>query len=256
MKIIRYERSGNEAYGALEGDSVRAIHGSIYGDFEVGGEICRLDQVKLLSPVQPGLIVGVAGNHVMSPSEIAKHGHDHRDFKEPVIFFKAPSAVIGHLDNIVIPTIAKELSIGAEVAVVIGREAREVPEDRAMEYVLGYTCTLDVAAWGFDGDPFAARAKSQRTFCPLGPVIDTELDSSALRVISRQNGVIVGDENTSTWVHGVAGAISSISGFITLRPLDVVLMGSLHELFGIADGDVIEVEVEGIGTLRNKVVRN
>ncbi|MBI3915089.1 MAG: fumarylacetoacetate hydrolase family protein [Chloroflexi bacterium] len=256
MKIIRYERCGNEAYGVLDGDSVRAVQGSICSDFKVSDEVCKLDQVKLLAPVQPGLIVGVAGNRVLSPSEIAEHGHDHSEFKEPVIFFKASSSVIGPLDNIVIPAASNGLLIGPEVAVVMRREALQVSEDRALEYILGYTSALDVSVRGLVADPFAARAKSYHTFCPMGPLIATDLDCRALRVTCRHNNVAVLDMNTSNWLFSVASVISSISQFMTLRPLDAVLMGSLGDLLGTADGDVVEVEIEGIGRLRNTVVRS
>ncbi|MBI3915088.1 MAG: fumarylacetoacetate hydrolase family protein [Chloroflexi bacterium] len=247
MKILRYDRGGNQAYGVLEGDSVRAIQGDICGDFQVGDEECKLDQVKLVAPVQPGIVVGDAMGF---PGK----GHDH--VKEPLIFFKAASSVIGHLENIIIPASCDFLEAGAELAVVMAREARSVPEDKALKYVLGYTCAFDVAGVDLIQERvFMAKAKSHYTFTPLGPVIATDLDSTALTMKFTRNGVLELTASTGDMLFGVARVISFISEFMALQPLDVVLMGMPPHSPQTTEGDVLELEISGIGTLRNRVVK-
>ncbi|MBI4320914.1 MAG: fumarylacetoacetate hydrolase family protein [Chloroflexi bacterium] len=250
MKIVRFERSGVEAYGVLEGDTIRAVRGSVCEDFALGEQMCRLGEARLLAPVQPRIIVCVAANYYCLQQELGREIP-----REPEVFLKPASAVIGHLDHVVYPEVSNSVSCGGELAVVIRREARRVPEDGALEFVLGYTCGLDVTAQDLLKERFQTRAKSFYTFCSLGPWVETSVAGDDLLLRSRVNGNLVLDHRTGGMIFGVGQAVSYISQFMALQPLDVVLMGTPKPETEVDEGDAIEVEIEGIGTLRNAVTR-
>lgn len=172
----------------------------------------------------------------------------------PELFLKPASSVIGHLDHIVYPEVSNSISCGGELAVVIQSEARKVSEERTLEYVLGYTCAIDVTALDLLSDRFPTRAKSYYTFCSLGPYIATVIGDNLL-LRSRVNGNQVLDHSTSGMIFSVAKVISCITQFMALQPLDVILMGTPKPETSVNPGDVVEVELQGISTLRNTIVQ-
>ena len=248
MKIIRFQWQQAVRYGIIEGDSVFSLEGDILGAFGIGKKLCHLADVKLLAPVQPGIVVGLGGNyHGLLAVDTSIHS-------KPEAFLKPSSAVIGHLDTIIYPKIVENVHLEGELAVIMKREAKQVSEERALEHVLGYTCANDVTAH-ISGDRNSTRAKGFYTFCPIGPCIATDLNPDNLKVTSRLNGTLVQDADpTSDMVYNVSKIISYITEFMTLRPLDVILTGTSKPPALIKPGDVIEVEIEGIGVLRNTVV--
>jgi 2-keto-4-pentenoate hydratase/2-oxohepta-3-ene-1,7-dioic acid hydratase in catechol pathway len=250
MKIIRFEWEQEVQYGVLDGDNVRAIDGDMLSDAAAGTELCTLGEVRLLAPVQPRAVACVAANY----HELMKYV-DREIPKEPEVFLKPPSAVVGHLDGIVYPAVSKHLTCGGELAVVMKREARNVPEDRALDFVLGYTCANDVTAWDLITERFPTRAKGFYTFCPLGPCISTDIDGDNVTLKSTLNGQLILDHSTSGMIFSVKEAVSYISQFMALEPLDVLLMGTPRPETTVDVGDVVEIEIEGIGTLRNTVVK-
>jgi len=248
VKIIRFEWKRAAKYGVVKGDDVFSLEGNILGDFSVGKKLCRLDEVKLLAPVQPDIVVGIGGNyHSLLKVDTSVH-------TKPEAFLKPPSSVIGHLDNIIYPKIATNIHLEGELAVIMKREARHVSEDKALEYVLGYTCANDVTAH-IEGDKGGARIKSFYTFCPIGPCLVTDLDPDNLKITSRVNGVKVQDADpTSDMVWNVGQIIAHVTEFMALQPLDVILTGTSRPPKLLNIGDVVEVEIEGIGVLRNTIV--
>ncbi len=199
-----------------------------------------------------------------SPSKIVCVGRNYADHaaelgnevpKEPLLFLKAPSAVIRDGEAIVMPSQSKWVEHEAELAVVIGRECKDIGDgDDPLRYVLGYTCLNDVTARDLQKkDGQFARAKSFDTFCPIGPHIETELDVSDITVNCRVNGDIKQTGRTSQMVFPVEFLIRYISGQMTLKPGDVIATGTPSGVSKLAAGDVCEVEIEGIGTLRNTV---
>jgi 2-keto-4-pentenoate hydratase/2-oxohepta-3-ene-1,7-dioic acid hydratase in catechol pathway len=247
VKIIRFEWKQDVKYGVVDGDSVFLLKGDILGDFGIGKKLCRLGDVKLLAPVQPNIVVGIGGNyHSLLKVDTSIHS-------KPEAFLKPPSCVIGHLDNIIYPKIVDGVHIEGELAVIMKREARHVPEDRALEYVLGYTCGNDLTAH-IEGDRSHTRVKSFYTFCPLGPCIATDIDPSNLNIKSRLNGVLIQDDYTRDMVFNVSKIISHVTEFMALQPLDVILTGTSRPPTSINVGDTVEVEIEGIGILRNTVI--
>ena len=183
--------------------------------------------------------------------------------EEPLLFIKATTCVVGNGDNIMLPKIAPNMvDYEAELAVIIGRSARNVSEEEALDYVFGYTCGHDVSARDFqDKDGQWARAKSQDTFGPIGPYVVTDLDPTNLNIQFRLNGKVMQDSNTKYMARGVAKLISHLSKSMTLRPGTVLMTGTPNgvgvsrkpQVF-LKPGDVCEVEIEGIGILKNTVI--
>jgi 2-keto-4-pentenoate hydratase/2-oxohepta-3-ene-1,7-dioic acid hydratase in catechol pathway len=250
MKIIRFEWEQEPQYGVLDGDNVRAIDGDMLSDFAAGRKLCALGQVRLLAPVRPRAVACVAANY----HELMKYV-DRELPKEPEVFLKPPSAVVGHLDDIVYPAVSKHLTCGGELAVVMRRQAIRVSQENALDFVLGYTCANDVTAWDLVAERFPTRAKGFYTFCPLGPCISTDIDGDNVTLRSRLDGELIVDASTSGMIFSVREAISYISQFMALEPLDVLLMGTPIPETTVDVGDVVEIDIDGIGTLRNTVVK-
>ena len=256
MRILRYEADGETKYGVLEpDDSIRQLTGSPFGRFEIGRPVASLSDVRVLAPVeQPSKIIGVGLNYV---SHIEEIGAATPEF--PVLFVKPTTAIIGQGDAIVYPRQGQKVEYEAELAVVVGKSARHVPEARALEYVLGYTCGNDVSERVIQFAEMKMGAmlvgKGFDTFCPLGPVIETDLDPNNVDVIARLNGELRQKANTSDLLFSVARLVSYISEAMVLLPGDVIMTGTPAGIGPMAPGDVIEIEVSGVGVIRNRVVQ-
>jgi len=214
-----------------------------------GQALGPLDEMPILAPIMPGKLVCVGRNY-------AAHAAEHHAAvpDEPMLFLKPPSAVIAHGAPIQIPAGIGRVDHEAELAVIIGRRARRVRREDALHYVLGYTCANDVSARDFQQkDGQWGRAKGFDTFCPLGPVIATDLDPSRLAVRARVNGELRQNGNTADMVFDVPFLIAFISAVMTLEPGDVILTGTPEGVSPLNEGDVVQIEVEGIGTLTNPV---
>jgi 2-keto-4-pentenoate hydratase/2-oxohepta-3-ene-1,7-dioic acid hydratase in catechol pathway len=231
----------------LEWDAVFELRGDIYGDFAPGSYVAKYDELKLLTPCLPGKIVGVGLNYRRLIEEAGAAMPE-----VPHLFLKPPSAVIGPGDEIILPSMSKEIVFEAELAVVMKRQAKHIPPSAVEAHVLGYTCGNDVSAR--DLPRHDARTKSFDTFCPLGPCIATGLDPSHLMIRSRVNGHLRQDASTEDMVFQVQDLVSFISQVMTLEPGDLILIGTPPGAGTLSGGDVVEVEIEGIGTLINRVV--
>ena len=262
MKILRYQADGEPAYGILEeDDSIRELIGSPFERVDAGRQVAKLSDVKLLAPVEPSKVIGVGANYI---SHIKEGGGPTPEF--PMLFVKPSTAVIGSGADIVYPRRGKQVEYKgeqnveheAELVAVIGKLARNVPEERALEYVLGYTCGNDVSERVMQAAEMDTGVmlvgKGFDTFCPLGPVIATGLDSTNLDVRSRVNGEAKVNANTSDLLFGVAKLVSFISDAMTLLPGDAIMTGTAAGVSPIRPGDVVEIEIAGVGILRNKVV--
>ncbi|MBM4466013.1 MAG: DUF2437 domain-containing protein [Chloroflexi bacterium] len=250
MKLVRFLKNDQSCYGLIEGEAICALEGSIFGEFHQGEEVAALTEVSLLAPCQPTKIVAVGLNY---RTHAAEAGMDVPP--EPLLFFKPPSSVIGPLEPIVHPVLSQQVDYEGELAVVIGRRARNVTPAKARDFVLGYTCGNDVTARDLQRrDDQWTRAKGFDTFCPLGPCIVTDLDPTHLAIRTRVNGEIRQSATIADMVFSVAELISYVSQVMTLEPGDVILTGTPSGVGPLQPGDVVEVEIEGIGTLRNPVV--
>jgi 2-keto-4-pentenoate hydratase/2-oxohepta-3-ene-1,7-dioic acid hydratase in catechol pathway len=254
--IVRYERNGKVKHGWMVEDEnkVRVIEGDIYKvesakPIMTGLELA-LDEVKLLSPCTPSKIVCIGLNYKDHAEEIGK------DLPaEPLMFLKPSTSVIGPGEPIFYPKLTENLHYEGELAVVIKKEARRIKAEEADDYILGFTCAIDVTARDLQWrDGQWTRAKGFDTFCPLGPAIASKLDYNDLRIVTRVNGEVRQDSNTSQMVFAVPQLLEAITSVMTLLPGDVVLTGTPSGVGPLQPGDEVSVTIEGIGTLTNRVV--
>ena len=207
-----------------------------------------LDDVKLLAPVTPSKVVCVGRNYREHAAELGNKMPE-----EPLLFLKAPSAVIASGDPIELPAASQQVEHEGELGVVIGKVARNVVGD-PLSYVAGYTCVNDVTARDLQRkDVQFTRAKSFDTFCPVGPWIVTDLDPANVSVTTRVNGEVKQDGNTANMAFGVTFLIQYISAIMTLYPGDLIATGTPAGVSRMKHGDVVEVEVSGVGILKNPV---
>lgn len=250
-RFVRFESPrGTPVWGVLEGDQVAEIDASPLGPWHKTSRSHPRTSVHLLVPAEPRQVFALAGNYKSHlPGETLTERQ-----KVPQPFLKPPSCLIPDGAPIIIPPGTSEVHFEAELVVVIGQKAREVSEDRALEYVLGVTCGNDVSARDWQkADVQWWRAKGSDTFGPIGPVLVAGLNVGDLRVQGRKNGQVVQDQRTSDLIHPIPRIISYLSRHLTLLPGDLVFTGTPGTTVAIAPGDVIEVEVEGVGVLRNPV---
>lgn len=223
----------------------------LFQTVQLTGERLPLEAVRLLAPVIPrSKVVAVGRNYAEHAAELGNEVP-----KEPLLFFKPNTSVIGPGDPIVLPAQSNDVHYEGELAIVIGRLCKDVPLERVSEVVLGYTIANDVTARDLQkSDGQWARAKGFDTFCPLGPYLVTDLDASDLRVQTRLNGKTVQDGRTSQLIHDIPSIVVYVSAAFTLLPGDVILTGTPAGVGPMVKGDRVEVEIEGIGTLANPVV--
>ncbi len=209
-----------------------------------------LEFVRFLPPVEPGKIIAVGLNYIDHAEELKMPVPD-----EPIIFMKPSTAVIGHEDCILLPGISERVDYEGELAVVIGKDCRNVSRDEAEDVILGYTCFNDVTARDLQAkDGQWTRAKSFDTFAPLGPYV-AKVEPSKLKIETRVNGRVVQRSNTSNLIFDVYSLVEFVSSIMTLRAGDVIATGTPAGVGAMKEGDVVEVEIEKIGVLRNKAVR-
>ena len=259
-KFARFAYRDAVHYGLLEGaDTLRVIHGDIFGEWGASEMTVPLGEARLLAPVAPPNVIAIGLNY-------RKHAEESGSAipVRPIIFIKATTTVCNPGDPIMLPTMAPdEVDYECELVIVIGKRAKHVTADQALDYVLGYTCGNDVSARDCQTrlDTQWARGKSFDTFAPLGPWIETDLDPDHVRVMSRLNGQVMQDSNTADLIFSCRELIAYLSDAMTLLPGTVIFTGTPSGV-GFArkppvflrPGDTIEIEIEGIGTLTNPVI--
>jgi 2-keto-4-pentenoate hydratase/2-oxohepta-3-ene-1,7-dioic acid hydratase in catechol pathway len=251
--VVRVVADDGPRWGVVEGERVYALKSAPFTDWELGAEIGHLDGLRLLAPAVPSKIVCVGLNY-------AAHADESRmDVpSEPLLFFKPPSSVIGPDTSIILPPQSERVDYEAELAVIIGRRCRNVTPEEAWECVWGVTCGNDVTARDLQmRDNQWTRAKGFDTFCPLGPWVVTGLsepDVGDLEVICRVNGEVRQHGRTSDMVYSPAQLIAYTASIMTLEPGDVIMTGTPAGIGPLEAGDMVGVEIEGVGVLRNPVV--
>jgi len=250
MKIARIEHNGQPAYGYVEDERINLIDGDIFGKYTKTDISVSLEGEKLLAPCVPGKVIAVGLNYSDHAKEMGKQTTEF-----PVFFLKANSSVVGHEDDIIYPChYSNRVDFEAELAIVIGKRAKHIEESEVHDYILGYTCLNDVTARDLQKiDGQWARAKSFDTFCPIGPFISDELDPSNAKIQSILNGEVKQDSNTSQFIHKLEFLVSAASKIMTLEPGDIIATGTPEGIGEMKSGDVIEIYIEGIGTLRSYV---
>ena len=247
-RYVRYTYQGRPAYGVLDGETVRELSGNFLESPRATGATARLAEVKLLAPVAPSKVIAVGLNYRSHLGERPVPAY-------PGLFAKLPTSLVGPGDGIVMPPDATDLHYEGEMVIVIGKPARNVPEAQALEYVFGVTAGNDVSerAWQ-RSDLQWFRAKASDTFGPIGPVVARGLDYDDLLVQTRLNGEIRQSERTSDLIFHVPMIVSYVSRYVTLSPGDLIFTGTPQSTRAMRPGDVVEVEVEGVGVLRNTVM--
>ncbi len=255
LRFLRFQKGNTIAYGLLEGDQVRQLAGDLFGKWSRTETRFPLKEVKVLTPTTPTQVLAMAGNY-------RSHLGDQKiplQFQIPQAFHKGPSCLIANGEPVVLPGDSEEVHYEAEMVIVIGKTCRKAPKEKALEYVFGVTAGNDVSEriWQNDRDRKDIqwwRAKGTDTFGPVGPWILTGVDYGKLKLTMRLNGQVVQEENTDHLIHDVAALVSGISRYVTLHPGDLIYTGTPGKTSKLKPGDMMEVELEGAGILRNPVV--
>src|SRR3984893_7527487 len=258
MRWVRYETNGHPAYGIVEGDTVTEVKGDPFAGYERTAIRRPLSSVKLLVPVEPRTFYAAGLNYPEHVTEAAKKlGREPELPPEADVGYRANNALIAHGENIVIPKDAGDLvQYEGELVAVIGKEVKHISEKDALSCVLGWTIGNDMSERTWQrGDRTLWRAKNTDTFKPMELWIETDFDLDKVQTIVRVNDEVTDQFHTNTMIHGVAKFISRMSQYLTLYPGDVVWMGTEGAPRNLQHGDVCEIEITGIGTLRNPLVR-
>ncbi len=255
-RYLRFQAGDTIAYGLLEDDQVRQLDGDLFGSFTKTDKTYALEDVKVLTPTVPTQVLALAGNY-----------RSHlRDAEIPPIFqivqpfYKSPSSLVADGEAIVIPKDSPgPVHFEAELVIVIGKKASKVSKEDALDYVFGVTCGNDVSEryWQNDAEHKDVqwwRAKGADTFGPVGPYIAAGLNYDDLLLTLRLNGEVKQEERTDHLIHDIATTVSFISKYVTLEPGDLIFTGTPGQTSAIEPGDVVEVELEGVGVLTNPVV--
>lgn len=249
MRYIRFCKEGDERQGVMEDGVIKEIEGDYFMQYRITDQTYRIEDVTILPPCIPSKIAAVG---LIYKDHIEELGFPFPE--EPIIFLKPTTGLIGHMDEIVYPPMSKRVDYEAELAIVIKDKIKDVSEDEALKHVLGYTCFNDVTARDLQKkDVQWTRAKAFDTFSPLGPWISDEIDPNNVLVESYLNGERKQSSNTKKFIFKVETLISFISSVMTLLPGDVIATGTPFGVGPMAPGDEIEIRIEGIGSLINRI---
>jgi len=250
VKLARYEYNKKVYQGLIDEAEIQVIEGSFWDDYEVSGEKHRISEARFLPPVIPSKIVCVGQNYLGHIEELGAPVP-----KEPIIFLKPPSCLIGHEQPIIYSRDAERIDYEGELAIVISHRMKKVNESDTLNHVLGYSCFNDVTERNLVAkNPFLlSLAKGFDSFGPFGPYMVTDLDPNDLMLKTFLNGKLMQQDNTQNCVFSAQQVLSFISNYMTLFPGDIVITGTPRGIAPMKPGDTVEVEIEGIGTLKNRV---
>lgn len=248
MKLARYELNGTIGYGIVDGNSLNTLDAYPFTDFNETGDTVAIEDVKILAPTEPSKVLAVGLNY---RSHLGKEPEP----QNPEIFIKTPSCINDPEGDIILPDGDDDVHAEGELVVIIKERTSKASPDEAAANILGVTCGNDVSARTWQSNDMQWwRAKASDTFGPMGPYIATDVDYGDLQLETRINGDVVQSQTTGDLIFPVPVIVSFISQAITLEPGDVVYTGTPGTTTALKDGDVVEVEIEGIGILRNPVV--
>lgn len=250
MKLTRFQHGDAVYGGVIQEDEVAVVDGAFWEDFVVTDRVFALSDIKLLPPTVPSKIVCIGLNYREHIEEIGM-----KQLEAAHFFLKPPTCLIGHEDAIVIPKHAKRVDYEGEMALVIKKPMKDVPEKDALSYVLGYACFNDVTerALVTKSLSYLTEAKGYDTFGAIGPHLETDLDPDHLDIKTYLNGTVVQSDNTGSCLFDTAKVLFAVSRCMTLLPGDIVATGTPKGVSRMKAGDVVEVEIEGIGKLKNYV---
>ncbi|MEE9390335.1 MAG: fumarylacetoacetate hydrolase family protein [Candidatus Aminicenantaceae bacterium] len=252
MKIFRFKHKDKVYYGVLEEEKLYPLEGLLFRKYKIRKRGIPISEVMLLPPVKPTKIVAVGVNYKDHAREMGRVLPD-----EPLIFLKPPSAIVGPNDIIIYPKMAKRVDYEGELALIIGKKAHLIrDDDNVGDYILGYTCFNDVTARDLQHkDGQFTRAKSFDTFAAVGPCIATDVDPSSMRLKTFLNGKLKQSGNTKNLIFSIPFLVKFISSIMTLNPGDIITTGTPSGIGPMSAGDRVDVQIEGIGTLSNSVMK-
>lgn len=253
MKYVRFKtKEGIARYGVLEDDErIRAIDGTPFEDLKLSNDYYFVEEIDLLSPTDYSKAICIGLNYRDHAEEFGLPIPE-----SPVVFLKPSTCAIGQGENVIYPSMCSRLDYEAELAIVIGKKCRNIAEEEAENYILGYTIANDITAR--DLQPKNGQwtiAKCFDTFLPLGPYVSNEIKPDDLYIASKVNGQIKQESRTSNLIFKVPFLVSYLSKIMTLLPGDVIITGTPGGIAGMNDGDIVEIIIEGLGVLRNKIVK-
>lgn len=240
MKFIRYAKGQTQYRGILDGNIIKRINGTIFHDYSLSAETENINDVVILPPVLPSKIIGFRKNYNGKREEIG----------EPKIFMKPQSSIIAHNENIILPK-NEIVKIEGELAVIIGKKAKNVAECHAMQHILGYTVANDITAQQKEADLNVTMGKFFDTFTPLGPCIVTDIDTSDIMINTYKNGELVQSGSTKNMIFDIMYQISYLSHVMTLLPGDIILTGTPNAAVEVHHDDKIDITIDNLGTLTN-----
>lgn len=240
MKFIRYAKGQTQYRGILDGNIIKRINGTIFHDYSLSAETENINDVVILPPVLPSKIIGFRKNYNGKREEIG----------EPKIFMKPQSSIIAHNKNIILPK-NEIVKIEGELAVIIGKKAKNVAECHAMQHILGYTVANDITAQQKEADLNVTMGKFFDTFTPLGPCIVTDIDTSDIMINTYKNGELVQSGSTKNMIFDIMYQISYLSHIMTLLPGDIILTGTPNAAVEVHHDDKIDITIDNLGTLTN-----
>ncbi|MGP9727966.1 fumarylacetoacetate hydrolase family protein [Glutamicibacter sp. AOP3-A1-12] len=250
MRIARFVVDSDPMYGVVDGNDIHVLAGDpFFQGIKTTGATHQLDDVRLVAPIIPrSKVIGFGRTYGEHAKELGNEIPS-----EPLMFLKPNTSVVGHGDPVTLPSFSEEVSFEGELAVVIGRICKDVPAEKAADVIFGYTVANDLTARDAQRtDPQWARAKGFDGACPLGPWIETQLENpDDVGIVSRVNGEVRQDGSTSEMIWSVNDLVARASEAFTLLPGDVILTGTPAGVGLVNEGDSVEIEVEGIGTLRS-----
>lgn len=249
-RYVRFRKGTRVAYGALQGDDIQEWSGDFVKGGKPNGTVHKWKDVKLLAPVAPGKVIAIARNYKSHLGTVAPPSR-------PEMFYKPTACICGPEDSIVLPKDSTDVHYEGELVAVIGKKLKNASKAQAAAGVFGVTCGNDVSERQWQGGPDKDiqwwRAKGSDTFGPLGPYVVTGIDYSKLMLRTRLNGKVVQEQSTSELIYDIPTMIAFTSNYVTLEPGDLVYTGTPGTTKKMAPGDVVEVDIEGIGVLRNPV---
>ena len=253
-RYVRYSHNDAVAYGILDAHEVRELDGAPWHGGKPTGEVTPIDDVALLAPAEPSKVIAVGYNYI-SHREDMTHEENRPIPEHPPLFLKLPTSLTGPDTDIVYPADATNLHFEGELVVVVGKRASKVSAEDAHEYIFGVTAGNDVSERNWQANDLQwLRAKASDTFGPLGPSIVSGLNYLDLQVQTRLNGETMQNQSSRDHIHDIHAILSFISQYVTLLPGDIIYTGTPGATSAMKPGDVVEIEVEGVGILRNRVV--
>jgi 2-keto-4-pentenoate hydratase/2-oxohepta-3-ene-1,7-dioic acid hydratase in catechol pathway len=245
---VKYEADGRTAWGQLEGETIRELQGNVFESAKPSGRARKLAEVKLLAPADAKKVIAAGLNY-------RSHIGQQTPAKYVGLFAKMPTSLVGHGADIIYPADATTLHYEAEICVVMGKRARRITEAQVKDHIFGVAPCNDVSERGWQkADLQWFRAKGSDTFGPIGPSVVRGADYNKLKLIGRHNGKVVQETTTDLLIFSIDNIVSYVSRYVTLEPGDVIFTGTPGTTQAMQPGDTFEVEIVGLGTLRNKVV--